>query len=89
MKKTIISLAAAGALAAAAVTAAPQPANAVAWWVAPAIIGGVIVGTAAGATVANANYARAEAGNVYVRPTGCYMARQRIDGVWHRVRVCN
>ena len=36
MKKTIVSLVAATALGL-AVTAAPQPANAVVWWVVPAI----------------------------------------------------
>jgi hypothetical protein len=92
VKKTILSLAAAGALALAGTAAAPQPANAVVWWVAPAIIGGAIVGTAAGASIAHQNDALAyePQGAVYVQPTaGCHWARvQTASGAWVRERVC-
>lgn len=93
MKKTILSLAAAAALVAGGVIAAPQQANAVAWWVAPAIVGGALVGVGVGATAANANayaYAYEPRGAVYVQPTArCHIERQPINGVWQRVRVCD
>ena len=56
MRKTLATLATTGVLALGGLSGAPQPANAVAWWVAPAIVGGVIVGGAAGAA-ANTYYA--------------------------------
>lgn len=91
LKKTILSVTAAAALALAGTAAAPQPAHAVVWWVAPAIIGGALVGTAAGATIANQNALAYEPrGAVYVQPTaGCHWARvQTASGAWVRERVC-
>lgn len=92
VKKTIVSLVAAAALGL-AVTAAPKPANALAWWVAPAIVAGVVGGVAVGAATTNAAYAQADyapAGAVYVRPTvGCHWARvQTPSGTWVRERIC-
>jgi hypothetical protein len=91
MKKAILSLLTAGAVGVAGLTAAPQPAHAVVWWVVPAIIGAGVVGIGAGAAVDNSaheQYAYEPRGNVYVEPYGCHFERQRIDGVWRRVRVC-
>jgi hypothetical protein len=91
MKKTILSLTAAAALAIAGTAAAPQPAHAVVWWVVPAIIGGAIVGTGVGAAVANQHSAAlAYEPQVYVQPTaGCHWARvQTASGAWVRERVC-
>ena len=92
MKKTIVSLVAATALGL-AVTAAPQPANAVVWWVVPAIAAGVVGGAAVGAATTNAAYAQAEygpRGAVYVQPTvGCHWARvQTASGALVRERIC-
>jgi hypothetical protein len=98
IKKTAITLAAAAAIGTAGMAAAPTPAQAMAWWVVPAIVGGVVVG---GATVAAANnayagpevYEPAPGGTVYVRPTvaptACHWARERVPGGWRRVQVCN
>lgn len=92
MKKTILSLVTAATVGIAGIAATSQPANAYAWWVIPAIVGGAVVGVGVGATAANANqpypyYER----NVYVQPTsGCHIERQRMDdGRLHRVRVCD
>jgi hypothetical protein len=57
MCKTLLTLASAAALALGGLSVAPQPANAVAWWVAPAIVGGVVVGGAVGAAAATNYYA--------------------------------
>ena len=92
MKKTILSLLTASAVGVAGLSAAPQPAHAVVWWVIPAIIGAGVVGVGAGAAVDNAShpqYAYEPRGNVYVEPSGaCHIERQNIDGIWRRVRVC-
>jgi len=91
MRKTILTLASAAALATAGIAAAPQPAHAVAWWVAPAIVAGAIGGVAVGATAANAN-AYGPRGDVYVQPTAsCRVIREQdpATGRWHRMRVCN
>ena len=100
MRKTILSVATAGALAVGGIAAAPQPANAVAWWVAPVVIAGVVGGTAVGAAAAsNANaYAYAPGGYygppaqgvVYAAPSAsCHWARvQTADGRLIRQRVC-
>lgn len=90
MKKTILSLLTAGAVGLAGVTVAPQPAHAF-WWVVPAIVGAGIVGVGAGAAIDNSahqQYAYEPRGEVYVAPSGCHTERQRINGEWHRVRVC-
>jgi len=92
IRKTILSVTAAAALALAGTAAAPQPAHALVWWVAPAIIAGAIGGTAVGATVAHQNDALAyqPQGAVYVQPTaGCHWARvQTESGASIRQRVC-
>ncbi|MGH6684627.1 MAG: hypothetical protein ACRECA_12045 [Pseudolabrys sp.] len=93
MKKTILSLLTAGAVGIAGLTAAPQPAHAVVWWVIPAIVGGAVlgVGAGAGAAIDNAShqqYAYEPHGNVYVEPSGCRIEQQRINGELRRVRVC-
>jgi hypothetical protein len=96
MRKTAVALVAATALGL-AVTAAPQPANAVVWWVAPAIAAGVVGGVALGAATTNAAYAQADygpyygaSGAVYVQPTvGCHWARvQTASGALVRERIC-
>lgn len=90
MRKTILTLATAAAVGTAGVAVAPQPANAVAWWVAPAIIGGVVVGATAGAMAASPRaYAYEPRGNVYIEPTACYRERQIINGRVRTVRVCD
>jgi hypothetical protein len=105
MKKAILSVAAASALALGGMAATPQSAHAVAWWVAPAIVGGVIGGVALGATAANANayayqpayayepaaYGPSARGVVYAAPTAsCYWARVPTgDGRLIRQRICD
>lgn len=92
MKKTILSLAMAAAVGVAGMAATSQPANAYAWWVIPAIVGGTVVGVGVGAAAANADqpYPYEYQRNVSVQPTAsCHIERQRMDdGRLHRVRVC-
>jgi hypothetical protein len=97
VKKGFLSLAAAAALAV-AVTAAPQPAHAVVWWVAPAIVAGVVGGVAVGAAASNAAYANANgyyepgygpSGAVYVQPTpSCRWVHVERGGRMFRERIC-
>jgi len=89
MRKTILSVAAAGALAVAGVTTASQPAQAF-WWIIPAVIGGAVVGAGAGAAVTAASdpYASEPHGDVKIQPNGCHMQRERVNGVWRNVQVC-
>src|SRR5690606_33184869 len=100
MKKTLAALSAAAVIAAGTMTM-PTQADAHAWWVAPAISGGAILGTAAIASAANANayhgrpyayagpagYAYAGPGSVYVEPS-CRIVRERTPYGIRRVRVC-
>jgi len=65
MRKTLATLATTGAIALGGLSASPQPANAVAWWVAPAIAGGVILGAAGGAAAAGGYYGRPYAAAPY------------------------
>ena len=99
MKRTIVTLVAAAAVGAAGLTAMPRAADAQ-WWIAPAIIAGIVGGIAVGAAVqANAypydTYGSAvPAGTIYVRPTGsaqtCEIVRERMmDGSIRRVQVCD
>jgi hypothetical protein len=91
MKKTILSVLTAGAVGLAGLTAAPQPAHAVVWWVIPAIIGAGVVGVGAGAAIdndAHRAYAYEPRGEIYVAPSGCHIERQRIGHHWRRVEVC-
>jgi hypothetical protein len=92
MTRTVLSLVTAAAVGVGTLTAAPQPANAVVWWVVPAIIGGVVVGAGVGAAAANASpRAYAYDRDIYVQPTAaCHVERQRLsDGRIRRVRVCD
>lgn len=98
MKKTLVALTAATALAAGTVGTTSQ-ANA-AWWVVPAIVAGAVGTVAVGVAAANANnyyygpagYYYAPRGSVYVQPYGgptCQIVRQQApNGRWYRVRVC-
>jgi hypothetical protein len=92
MRKSLIALGAAAAVGL-AVTAAPQPAHAV-WWVAPAIVAGVVGGVAVGSAAANANnYAYYNGpGDVYVEPspavTSCRWIQTERHGRIVRERIC-
>ena len=91
MVKTALSLSCAAALAATALVATPKPANALAEWVIPAIIGTAVLGIGTGAAInesSHRTYAYEPRGNVYVQPTGCHWARQYHNGRWHNVQVC-
>lgn len=98
MKRTLMTLAAAAAIATAGTAATTQPANAAAWWVAPAIVGGVLVGGIVAATAAQNSYGYNSygyyqpRGNVYVRPahsmSNCYTAHEQTRRGWRSVRVC-
>ncbi len=98
MTRTITTFVAAAAIGAAGLTAMPRTADAQ-WWIAPAIIAGVVGGVAVGSAIqANAypydTNAAPPAGTVYVRPTGavqsCEIVRERrADGSLRRVRVCD
>jgi hypothetical protein len=89
LKKTMVALGAAATLGL-AMTAAPQPAHAV-WWVAPAIVAGVVGGVAVGSAAANANnyaYYRGP-GDVYVEPApACRWRHIERHGRIYRERVC-
>jgi hypothetical protein len=93
MKKTILSLVTAAAVGIAGMAATSQPANAVVWWVVPAIVGGAVLGVGVGAAAANSRqpYAYEPQRNIYVEPTAdCRVVRQRMDdGRLRRVRVCD
>ena len=103
MKKTILSLAATGAIALGGITAAPAQVQAAAWWVAPVLIGSAVgVGAIGLASAANAqaHYAyggpvvyeepRAR-GVVYAAPSAScqWMRVQSADGRLIRQRVCD
>ena len=100
MKRTIVTLVAAAAVGAAGLTAMPRTADAQ-WWIAPAIIAGVVGGVAVGSAVQANAYpydtnasAVAPAGTIYVQPTrsarSCEIVRERMsDGSIRRVRVCD
>lgn len=94
MRKSLMALSAAAVIGTASM-AAPSPAQAHAWWIVPAIVGGVLVG---GVIASAANpypygygpryhepaYYR---GNVAVQPT-CRIVRERVRGGWQRYEVC-
>jgi hypothetical protein len=91
MRKTVLALAGAAAIALGTISA-PQQAQAQ-WWVAPLIIGGVLTGTVVVAAAASQPRAYYEpAGSVYVRPAAapaeCRIMRERVPGGWRRVQVC-
>lgn len=90
MRKSLMALSAAAVIGTAGL-AAPSPAQAHAWWVVPAIVGGVIIG---GAAIASASqpyqYRYGPAyyrGNVAVAPS-CRIVRERVAGGWRRYEVC-
>jgi hypothetical protein len=88
MRTSVIALGTAAAVGL-AVTAAPQPAQA-AWWVAPAIVAGVIGGVAVGSAAANANQYAYGPGDVYVQPTpACHWVNVERYGRIYRERVCH
>lgn len=101
MKRTLMTLAAAAVIGTAGMAATTQSAQA-AWWVAPAIVGGVLLGGVTVAAAANANgpygyyngYGYAPQGNVYVRPaaaaefSNCRISRERVPGGYRRVQIC-
>jgi hypothetical protein len=93
MRKAIMAIAAAGTLAAATVTV-PSQANANPAWLLPVLIAGGIGVVALGAANANAYYAPAPGGTVYVQPraqavSNCHIVRERVPGGYRRVEVCN
>jgi hypothetical protein len=99
MRKSLIALSAAAVIGTASM-AAPSPAQAHAWWIVPAVVGGVLV---SGMIAAAANpypygygpayepsYYRGPAyyrGNVAVQPR-CRIVRERVRGGWRRYEVC-
>lgn len=101
MKKTLIALTAAGALAAGTISV-PQKAEAHAWWVIPSIVlgaavvgGGVIAHSQAhaayhGGPYGGPYYAPTGArGTVSVAPRGCYLqAQPALFGGYRHVEVC-
>lgn len=98
MKKRLIALAAATSIGIAGMAVSVRPADA-GWWVAPAIVGGVLLGGLIVASAANAgpygyysNAAYAPRGNVYVRPGAGYRCRYvavpDTYNYWRPVRVC-
>lgn len=90
MRKTLIAMSAAAALGAASI-AAPTPAQAHAWWIVPAIIGGVLIGGTAIAAASNpyryGYYEPSYRGRVAVEPS-CRIVRERVRGGWQRVQIC-
>src|SRR5438309_91695 len=81
VKRTILSLVTAGAVGVTGMAATPQPANAVVWWVVPAIVGGAVLGVGVGAAAANSGpRAYAYDRDITVQPTAaCHIERQRMD----------
>ena len=80
MRRTIIGLAAAGAMAAGVATV-PTQAHAVAPWVVPAIVAAGIVGGVVGAVAV-------QAGQPYAAECRL-ITTQAPDGTWQKVEVCN
>lgn len=100
MRKSLMAFSAAAVIGTASL-AAPSPAQAHAWWIVPAIVGGVLLG---GVAIASASgpyqyqygygpdyrYGPGPAyyrGNVAVRPA-CRIVRERVTGGWRRYEVC-
>jgi hypothetical protein len=82
MRRTLVAMAAAAALAV-GTFAVPQKAEAFAWWWIPtAIVGGVALGAAVGAP-----YAYAAPRGQYIG-SDCRIMRERVPGGWRRVEVC-
>lgn len=101
MRRTLAAMSAAAVIGAGTM-AVPTQANATAWWVVPAIIGGAILGTAAIASTAQANayyntygyypaYGQPygyRTGAVYVQPR-CQVVHERTPYGIRRVRICD
>lgn len=95
MRKTLVTLTAAGALALAGLSL-PSPVQAAPVWLIPAIVaagvGGAVLGGAA-AAANNLAYGPPPVGSVYVRPTAeapnCQIMRERVPGGWRQVQVCD
>ena len=98
MKRTLMTLATAAVIGAGGMAATTQSAQA-AWWIAPAIVGGVLLGGVTVAAAANHgpygyyDSTYAPTGNVYVRPAAsefgnCRITRERVPGGSRRVQVC-
>ncbi len=88
MRKALIGLTAAAALAAASVTVS-TPANATPAWVVPALIGTAVVGVVVGASLARAN-TTVVAGHGVVTPPGPCQIETRVtpDGTPYQVQIC-
>lgn len=103
MRKTLIGLTSALAIAASA-AAVPTSASAYPGWVIPAIaaagVGGIVLGAGIGSAQAQTTGSIFSAPptapvqsqlvydpNTMVQP-GCHLARERIRGEWRRVEVC-
>ena len=85
MRRTIIGLAAAGAMAAGMATV-PTHAHAVAPWVAPVIVLSGVVGVLAGAVAVQAH----QGAVVGYAPPDCRIVKaQAPDGSWRQIEVCN
>jgi hypothetical protein len=101
MKRTLIALVASAALVTGTL-ATPQQAKAdpiSAWWLVPAVLGGLWLGGAWASNRAYAYsgpYAYAGAGYTPVSATwgttggwsNCWMERRRVGGVWRNAQVC-
>lgn len=89
MKKIVLGFAAAAALTATAFAPVPAKADPIsAWWLAPAILGGIFVGSAATNRAYGAPYAYAQPYG-YAQPTNCRVVRERIGPRRYRdVEVC-
>ena len=90
MRKSLIALSAAAVIGAGTI-AAPTSAQAHAWWVVPAIVGGVLIGgTALAAASSPYGYGYGpgyRTGYVGVQPS-CRIVRERVPGGWRRVQIC-
>ncbi|MEX0591368.1 MAG: hypothetical protein WD207_09790 [Xanthobacteraceae bacterium] len=86
MKRTLIAMMAAAALAASTFVPVPAKADPIsALWLIPAVLGGLAIG---GAVTHSPTYA-APRGAVYVNPTNCRIVRERISANRYReVEVC-
>lgn len=103
IKRNLLGLSAA-ALIAGTTMLAPTPASAHPLWLVPALIGAGVLGAGTGAAVASNSHTTvvettpapvetAPAPTV-VAPSvtetqTCHLARERIDGVWRRVQICD
>ena len=89
MRKALIGLTAAAALAAGTVTVS-TPANATPAWVLPALIGTAIIGVVVGAHIAKANEQVVYSGHGVATPPGACQIETRVtpDGTPYQVQIC-